>query len=437
MYEFKLQIGCLIIVMYVVISYIRNTYHKQVSGNKVFHALLWISPWAIIFDGVTAWTVNHMDVVPEGLNLAFHLMFFVSMDIVIILVYIYVLAMTIDVTNPNIKVASLIPGIISILGIFLFAGELYYIHGKTTWYSMGYSAISCYASLVLHGILILVLLYIYRNAIVREKLITLRAFFIMILVLLAIQVFLPESLISSLLPMVAVVGIYVSFEDPSIKKLERYNEETVAAFATLVENRDNRMSGHIKRTKEYVTIILEEMNKSGKYTQFLTKDYMQNVIKAAPMHDIGKISTPDKILQKQGRLTYVEYTVMKEHTTKGSEIIRETFSELEDKQYQKIAYEMARYHHEKWDGKGYPEGLRGEEIPLHARIMAIADAFDGISSKTCYHDAKSLSECFEQIEEESGNYLDPKLVNLFIGAKDRITVYYMSQSNSIKEIHSL
>ena len=431
MYEFKLQIGCLLVVMYVVIFYAKKTWKRQVPCNKIFDTLLYVAPLAIVFDGVTAWTVNHMNVVPNAVNLVCHLMFFLFMDITVIIVYVYVLDMTIGKNSLKNMMILLLPGILSVVGIFLFANELHYIQGKTTWYSMGFSVISCYTSLILHGVLIITLLISHRSEIEKDKRNTLEAFLAVVLAILVIQVLFPESLISSLFPMVAVIGIYVSFEDPSIKRLNLHNEETVTAFATLVENRDDNTGGHIKRTKEYVRIILDEMRKSGRFKENLSEDYIQNVIKAAPMHDIGKIATPDSILQKPGKLTDQEYEIMKQHAARGSEIIDETFSSMGGKEYHRIAYEMARYHHEKWNGKGYPEGLMREQIPLHARIMAIADVFDAVSAKRCYRDALPLEFCFNIIEEGAGVDFDPDLAEIFLNAKKRVQKFY--EEEKIKE----
>lgn len=142
------------------------------------------------------------------------------------------------------------------------------------------------------------------------------------------------------------------------------------------------------------------------------------------MHDIGKIATPDEILRKPGRFTPEEYEIMKQHAAKGGEIIKETFANLEDPEYQKITYEVARFHHEKWNGKGYPDGLKAEQIPLHARIMAIADVFDAVSAKRCYRDAMPLEECFKIIENGIGQDFDPDLANIFLASKQEIINYF-------------
>ena len=142
------------------------------------------------------------------------------------------------------------------------------------------------------------------------------------------------------------------------------------------------------------------------------------------MHDIGKISVPDVILQKPGKLTEEEFETMKFHTVSGGKIVLETFGHLENVQYTEMAYQVAHYHHEKWNGKGYPEGLKRKEIPLCARIMAIADVFDALSEKRCYREAMPLNRCFEIIQEGSGQDFDPMLVEIFLDIRDKVDMAY-------------
>ena len=428
MYAFKLQIGCLLVVMYFVIAYTRATVNRKLPCNRYFDMLLAVAPWAIIFDGVTAWTVNHRDVIPDSVNLFFHLVFFVFMYLVLVAMYVYMLDVTIGINRrKRMLFLCLLPSMVTLVVLFLFINELYYIEGKTTSYSMGIPVIACYASLLIHEIIILLLVLTHKRTIEKRKRLRIEGFLSVMLLILVIQAVLPESLISSLFPMMAVIAIYVSFEDPYIRQLKHYNDETVTAFATLVENRDDNTGGHIKRTKGYVSILLGEMRENPAYHMVLTEDYIQDVIKAAPMHDIGKIATPDSILQKPGKLTDEEFAIMKEHAPRGGEIIKETFAGLDDKEYQKIAYEVARFHHEKWNGRGYPEGLKGEEIPLHARVMAIADVFDAVSAKRCYRDAMPIDKCFKIIEEGAGEDFDPKLVEIFMQARNKILDYYETE----------
>ena len=162
------------------------------------------------------------------------------------------------------------------------------------------------------------------------------------------------------------------------------------------------------------------MRQKGYYSEVLTKDYMENLLKAAPMHDIGKISVPDAILQKPGRLTDEEFTIMKQHAANGGNIIRESFRNLGNEEYRRTAFEVARYHHEKWNGRGYPDGLGQDDIPLCARIMAVADVFDAVSEKRCYRDAMPLDKCFEIIEQGSGQDFDPMIAEVFLSIRDKV-----------------
>ena len=194
----------------------------------------------------------------------------------------------------------------------------------------------------------------------------------------------------------------------------------VMGFATLIESRDSSTGGHVKRTTQYVKLLAEEVRRRGYYSEILTKDYMDNLLKAAPMHDVGKIAVPDAILQKPGRLTPEEFEIMKLHAPKGGEIIQESFGRMGNEQYLEIAGQIARYHHEKWNGKGYPEGLKRKEIPLCARIMAIADVFDAVSADRCYRPALPLEECFEIIQNGSGQDFDPILVEIFMDLREEV-----------------
>lgn len=213
------------------------------------------------------------------------------------------------------------------------------------------------------------------------------------------------------------------------KELKQYHEEMVMGFATLVENKDGSTGGHIKRTTMYVKLLAEELLRRGGYEEVLTKPYIKNLCMAAPMHDIGKIAIPDVILQKPGKLTAEEFEVIKSHAVSGGRIIEETFGHLGDEAYTKMAYQVARYHHEKWNGKGYPEGLKGREIPLSARIMAIADVFDALSEKRCYREAMPLDKCFEIIFEGSGQDFDPVLTEIFLDIRDKVEEVHKQLSN--------
>lgn len=206
-------------------------------------------------------------------------------------------------------------------------------------------------------------------------------------------------------------------DDNQIIKL---NHDMISGFATLVENRDENTGGHVKRTSMYVKLLAEELAKNPRYSDTINEEYIENLTNAAPMHDIGKIAIPDYILQKTGKLTPEEYEIMKRHASKGGEIIIRTFSNVKDEKYQSMAYEVARHHHERWNGRGYPDGLEGFSIPLPARIMAIADVFDAVSQKRCYREPLPLEECFDMIKQGRGIDFDPELVDIFFEIRPTI-----------------
>lgn len=153
----------------------------------------------------------------------------------------------------------------------------------------------------------------------------------------------------------------------------------------MVENRDNSTGGHIKRTSEVVEILIQTIKENNLLD--LSDEFCNDMIKAAPMHDLGKIAIEDSILQKPGKFTDEEFNIMKTHSEKSAEIIENILRGVEEDSFVDVAENIARYHHEKWNGMGYPEGLTGEEIPLEARIMAIADVYDALVSKRCYKEA--------------------------------------------------
>ena len=191
----------------------------------------------------------------------------------------------------------------------------------------------------------------------------------------------------------------------------------ITMMADIVENRDDNTGGHIKRTAKYVEVIGEELKKKGVYKEILTDRYLKDMIVAAPLHDIGKIHIPDAVLNKPGRLTEEEFEIMKTHTTAGQKLLTHAKEELGESGYLNMAVEMAAYHHEWWNGNGYPYGIRGEEIPLCARIMAVADVFDALTSKRCYKSAMPLEKAYAIIREESGTHFDPVVAEAFLAAE--------------------
>ena len=192
----------------------------------------------------------------------------------------------------------------------------------------------------------------------------------------------------------------------------------ITLMADIVENRDDNTGGHIKRTARYVEGIAKELKKRGVYKDILTDEYMKNLVVAAPLHDIGKIHVPDAVLNKPGRLTNEEFDIMKAHTVTGEGLLKHAKEELGEYEYLTMAMEMATYHHEWWNGKGYPYGISGEKIPLCARIMAVADVFDALISKRIYKDAMPLEKAYAIIREESGTHFEPEIVDAFFAVAD-------------------
>lgn len=373
----KLQVGCLLVILYIVITYIKAT-HRKISCNRYFDVLLAVAPWAVFFDGLTAWTVNHMNIVPEYVNRTAHLIFFVLMDIIIIVTAKYMYSELLGERKKERENLFLaIPGILSLVLLVAGIGELHYIHGETTWYSMGFSVYVCFATLVVYYGSILFIVISRHRFLPKDKMLGTLSFIVIMGIILIVQICFPEVLLTALFPTILVLGIYVD-------------------------------------------LILRKMRHDKKYRKVLSKDYINNVSDAAPLHDIGKISTPDRILQKPGKLTDEEFATMKVHAPEGGEIILHTFKDLDNAEFRQIAYEVARHHHEKYNGRGYPDGLMGEQIPLHARIMAIADVFDAVSQKRCYRDAMPLEECFAIIENGIGTDFDPQLAKIFLNSKEEV-----------------
>ena len=188
----------------------------------------------------------------------------------------------------------------------------------------------------------------------------------------------------------------------------------IITMADMVESRDSDTGAHVAKTAAYVRIILQGLKRNGYYAEKITDKYMRDVEMSAPLHDVGKINIPDAILNKPDKLTDDEYEIMKSHTIAGRKIMENAISSMEGDNYLKEARNMAAYHHERWDGKGYPEGLHGEVIPLSARIMAVADVFDALSSARVYKPAFPFEKAMQIIKDGSGTQFDPKCVEVFI-----------------------
>ena len=229
-----------------------------------------------------------------------------------------------------------------------------------------------------------------------------------------------ENLYKSFVKMTEDSVKYIEDVKNKNKTISKMQDALIITLADLVESRDENTGQHIKKTATYVKIILEEMQREGIYSEQMNKKFVDDVYKSAPLHDIGKIAVPDAILNKPGKLTNEEFDKMKTHTTAGGKILSSIIEMVPEAHYLEEAINLATYHHERWDGRGYPTGLAGENIPLSARIMAVADVFDALVSKRSYKEGFPLEKAMNIIVEESGTHFDPKLVEVFVAAKDKV-----------------
>jgi putative two-component system response regulator len=197
------------------------------------------------------------------------------------------------------------------------------------------------------------------------------------------------------------------------ERIEQLQNGIVFTFANIVESRDKVSVGHIARISQYIKVLVNAMIAKGVYREELTNWDLNTAIVAARLHDVGKIVVSELILNKQGKLTYEEFSEIKRHTTEGEKIIEQMIAQAGDSLFLRYAKLFAGSHHEKWNGKGYPRSLQEEEIPLQGRIMAIADVYDALVSERPYKPAFSCEEAAEIIKKDSGIAFDPLIVNVF------------------------
>lgn len=204
--------------------------------------------------------------------------------------------------------------------------------------------------------------------------------------------------------------------------IEQIQRKIVLGMANMIENRDNNTGGHVKRTSDVIQILVEEILANG-YVK-LDKVLARDIVRAAPMHDLGKISIDSSILNKPTQLTEEEYEVMKTHSALSGEMVMILLDGVEEEHFVRVAYNVARYHHERWDGQGYPDGLVGETIPLEARIMAVADVYDTLVSERVYKKPLSFEEASRIMLEDMGTHFDPNMRSVFLGCREKLEQYY-------------
>ncbi|MBR5722829.1 MAG: HD domain-containing protein [Oscillospiraceae bacterium] len=210
--------------------------------------------------------------------------------------------------------------------------------------------------------------------------------------------------------------------------IRKVQNSIITGMASVIESRDNSTGGHINRTSHVVRIFAKKLLQEKMVCEMLGLDqpFLHNVTKAAPMHDLGKIAVDDQILRKPGKFTEEETAAMQKHPTEGAKILRKMLHEVDDEKFVQIAVNIAHYHHEHFDGTGYPEHKKGEDIPVEARIMALADVFDALVSKRCYKEPLTPDDAFAIIEQSLGAQFDPMLGTVFLKCRAELTAFYQN-----------
>jgi len=202
------------------------------------------------------------------------------------------------------------------------------------------------------------------------------------------------------------------------KRLEHTKNATIFGLAKLAESRDDSTGKHLERVREYVKIITQAISQMPKYVGYISQDYIKDIYLSSILHDVGKVSIPDAILLKPGLLTSEEFEVIKQHTVVGGNALAAVDAQLQEQSFLKLGKEIAYYHHESWDGSGYPEGLKGENIPLSARIVSLADVYDALTTARVYKKAYSHEKTIKIILEDRGKKFAPDIVDAFMANLD-------------------
>lgn len=205
----------------------------------------------------------------------------------------------------------------------------------------------------------------------------------------------------------------------SYKKNARSKLAIIVGLAKLAEYRDSDTGSHIERIQEFTSLLAKELQKKPDFKDYISDEYIEDIHISSILHDIGKVGIPDAILKKPGKLTVEEFEIMKEHARIGGDSIKAVEIKTGVRSFLTLAKEIAYMHHEKWDGSGYPFGIKGEEIPLSARLTALADVYDALTSKRCYKIAFSHEKAKKIIVESSGTHFDPMVVDLFLAIEDK------------------
>ncbi len=213
------------------------------------------------------------------------------------------------------------------------------------------------------------------------------------------------------------------------KEIAETKTAMIYSLVKLAESRDDNTGAHIERVAQICRLLASNLRRRKKYQNYIDDDYIEKITQVSPLHDIGKVGIPDHILLKPGRLSVEEYELMKTHTTIGANTLLEVLEKFPNSRFLELAVSITNFHHEKWDGTGYPQGLAGTAIPLSARIMAIADVYDALRSKRVYKEPISHEESLKIIREESGKAFDPEIVEVFLECEDQIKEIFKQDEN--------
>jgi len=233
-----------------------------------------------------------------------------------------------------------------------------------------------------------------------------------------LKIELQKLILSSILLLVLFLCLilivsYINFS--RFRELIGAQKAIISSLAGLTEGRDPETGRHLERTRNYSVVLAKQLHKDKKYRKLITNEFIEDLYDAAPLHDIGKVGIRDAILLKESKLTNEEYEEMKKHVQIGKRLLQNTIDRFKLKQlFFIMGRDICAFHHEKYNGKGYPEGLKGEEIPLEARIFALCDAYDAIRSKRPYKDELSHEEAVRRIKSDSGEHFDPDIVDAFL-----------------------
>lgn len=216
------------------------------------------------------------------------------------------------------------------------------------------------------------------------------------------------------------------------RELDLTKDVAIYCMASLAETRDSETGHHIRRTQTYVKLLADRLKQHPRFSDALTNDYIELLYKSAPLHDIGKVGVPDNILLHPGPLDDEQWTEMKRHAEYGIEAIERAESEMGTTSFLHTAKDIGYTHHEKWDGSGYPQGLKGDEIPVGGRLMAIADVYDALISRRVYKEAYSHEKAVQIILEGKGTHFDPDVVEAFEALQDKFDQTAQKYSDHLK-----